>query len=74
MVVGFKVKEKLLKVERVLFWDGLLRGDELKIVALARQLIRVHSSEEATRSDGVDYYDDIHNGPNVLSSKLADLL
>ena len=66
MVEGFKVKVNSLNRESVLFWDGSLRGDDSKIVALFSQLIRVHIPQVVTLPDGVDYYDDIHNGPNVL--------
>ena len=66
MVVGFKVKVNSLNRESVLFWDGSLRGDDSKIVALFSQLIRVHIPQVVTLPDGVDYYDDIHTGPNVL--------
>lgn len=48
--------------------DGFLKGDDSEVVALSSQLMRLHIPQVVTLPDGVDYYDEIHNGPNVYKS------
>ncbi|ASX18470.1 hypothetical protein BT102_04665 [Lacticaseibacillus rhamnosus] len=37
-------------------------------MALSSQLMRLHIPQVVTLPDGVDYYDEIHNGPNVYKA------
>lgn len=48
--------------------DGFLKGDDSEVVALSSQLMRLHIPQVVTLPDGVDYYDEIHNGPNVYKA------
>lgn len=65
MVVDFEVKVNSLNKEAVLFWDGSLKGNDPEVVALLSQLMQLHTPQVVALPDGVDYYDDIYNGPNV---------
>lgn len=48
--------------------DGFLKGDDSEVVALSSQLMRLHIPQVVTLPDGVDYYDEIHNGPNIYKA------
>ena len=48
--------------------DGFLKGDDSEVVALSSQLMRLHIPQVVPLPDGVDYYDEIHNGPNVYKA------
>ncbi|ARD32669.1 hypothetical protein EFO61_11555 [Lacticaseibacillus rhamnosus] len=37
-------------------------------MALSSQLMRLHIPQVVTLPDGVDYYDEIHTGPNVYKA------
>lgn len=63
-----KVKVNSLNRESALFLDGFLKGDDSEVVALSSQLMRLHIPQVVTLPDGVDYYDEIHNGPNVYKA------